>query len=311
MDFVVVTTCTNRKRVRPARGLQARSLKCGLVGDVARQWADKIRTAPSQANAIDLYCGRGFQEAVNTSSANDMPLFVISAGLGIVSVDQQLPSYDLTLANGSSDSIQKKVVEAILPTDWWHAISTALGRKMPVADLVQDYRKQRVLIACSEIYAQMIARDIEMLPESDQRRIRIFGPRDPSRLPSVLHPFIMPYDERFDGANGPLRGTRSDFPQRTLRHFVELLMPRSLIADDPESDAALIRESHKKWAWPDIPIRRKMSDEQIMEMVPKFWEQARGGSARMLRILRDQELVACEQRRFGMLFKLAKERYAL
>jgi hypothetical protein len=311
MNMIVVTTCTNRKRLRPEKTLQARSLKRGLLDDVARQWVGNIKVAPRRVEVTKLYCGRGFSEALKTSTSNQVPLFVISAGLGVISGDQCNPAYSLTLTNGSPDAIWEKIIEPIYPPEWWTALSNAQGRETPFASLVKEFPNQRVLVACSEIYALMIAKDIESLPNLDQDRIRIFGPRNPSRLPSTLRPLIMPYDERFDGPDGPLRGTRNDFPQRTLRHFVESLMPTKSNSNNPKQDALLIKDALEKWPWPARPVRQKMSDEKIIEMVLKLWEQARGGSGRMLRLLRDEQLVACGQRRFATLFKQAKKRYSL
>jgi hypothetical protein len=311
MSFVVVTSCTNRKRFQSSEALQARSLRRGLLEDVAHQWVERIKAHPGQTPAVDLYRGRGFQEAVKAGSSSDVTMFVISAGLGIVAKDQLLPAYSLTLTTGSADSVQEKIVRSIHPTDWWEALSNTWDRSAPFADLVQDFPKRRLLVACSEIYAQMISRDIETLPEIERRRVRLFGPRHPSRLPSALRQLVMPYDERFDGINGPFRGTRSDFPHRTLRHFVEYILPESSVLSDPEHDAALVRTVQKDWAWPERPNRQPKSDEQILEIIPNLWERAQGRSSRMLRVLRDEELIACEQGRFATLFKLAKERHAL
>ena len=311
MDFVVVTNCTNRKRLCSDVGLQARLLDRSSLEEVAGQWTKRIRAIPGHTTGSDLYCGRGFQEAVKTSSSGDTPMFIISAGLGLLPADQLLPAYSLTLTNGSPDSIRSKVIKPILPHDWWEAMTSARDLQAPLAGLVQNFSDQRVLVACSEIYAQMISKDIETLQETDRKRVRILGPRNPSRLPCALRSLVMPYDERFDGVEGPYRGTRSDFPQRTLRHFAESIIPQSPIMDSPEQDAALVMEAHEIWTYPVIPKRRQMSDEQILEMIPNLWERARGGSVRMLRVLRDEEQIACEQRRFGILFKQAKERYAL
>jgi hypothetical protein len=311
MSFVVVTSCTNRKRFQSSEALQARSLHRGLLEDVAHQWVERVKADPGQTPTVDLYQGRGFQEAVKASSSSDGAMFVLSAGLGIVREDQLIPAYSLTLTAGSADSVQEKIVRSIHPTEWWEALSSAWDQPTPFADLARDFPKRRVLVACSEIYAQMISRDIEILPETERRRVRLFGPRKPSRLSPILQPLVMPYDERFDGNDGPLRGTRSDFPQRALRHFVEHLMPETSVLDDPEYDATLIKKAHESWKLLERPKRQPKSDEQILDVISNLWERAQGRSGRMLRVLRDEELIACEQGRFAALFKQVKERHAL
>ena len=49
-----------------------------------------------------------------------------------------------------------------------------------------------------------------------------------------------------------------------------------------------------------------MSDEEIIKKIQQLWDKADGKSNKMLRVLRDEESIACEQGRFSRLFKLAK-----
>src|SRR3546814_9801405 len=47
-----------------------------------------------------------------------------------------------------------------------------------------------------------------------------------------LHPWLMPYDDRLDGCDSPLPGTRSDFASRAAHHFVE-----AVVLDTPKASA--------------------------------------------------------------------------
>jgi hypothetical protein len=61
----------------------------------------------------------------------------------------------------------------------------------------------------------------------------------------------------------------------------------------------------------DIPPRERKSDEELMEIMDLNWGRARGQASLMLRVLRDDLLIACEQKRFAGLFRHLKERRAV
>lgn len=78
---VVLTSCTNRKRVAP-RNLAASKLKPGDLQSVATAWRNKLRSAKDRVEAGDLYCGRAFREAEQAATQAHAGFFIVSAGLG-------------------------------------------------------------------------------------------------------------------------------------------------------------------------------------------------------------------------------------
>lgn len=311
MTPLVITACSNRKRHMPSEDLCARNLPKGILEQTAERWWAHVETAGVTHFAKDLYCGRGFREAVLASEVNASPLYVISAGLGLVHPDQQIPAYDLTLSRTSEDFIKKKIIEPINDAEWWSAANETHGTSAPIADLIHEHTSAVVLIAGSEGYFRLISEDLCSLNSVDQLRLRIFGPQDLSAIPKRLHTNVMPYVESFDGPDSPIPGTKSDFAQRALRHFVEQILPMSSSINDPERHRKAINLVSADWQAPAKIQRVQKSDEQIIELVQSLWTRAKGGSGRMLRILRDEEQVACEQGRFAALFKQAKEKYSL
>jgi thymidylate synthase len=113
----------------------------------------------------------------------------------------------------------------------------------------------------------------------------------------------MPYDERLEGiANHG--GTRSDFPQRALKHFVAHLHAQELsVADATSQVCAAMSASFK----PIIPKRMKTPDEQIAELIRTNWSHCEGSASKLLRFLRDDANVACEQSRFSGIWREIKE----
>jgi hypothetical protein len=147
----------------------------------------------------------------------------------------------------------------------------------------------------------MIACDLLSLPEKARRRLRIFSLSPRSALPESLGNHIMPYDARFDGTGSPMPGTRGDFAQRAMAHFAG-----TILAKHPDGDL----ESHTKainrvlsTLRPPRPISRtKASDDEIVALIHRHWSKVDGLSSRMLRYLRDDLNIACEQSRFRDLF---------
>ena len=60
-------------------------------------------------------------------------------------------------------------------------------------------------------------------------------------------------------------------------------------------------------AFPFLPDRVRKTDSEITQLIIKNWEKSSGYSSRMHRILRDEELVSCEQKRFQKLFHNVKQ----
>jgi hypothetical protein len=311
MDTIVITTCSNRKRVKPSNFLRARSLPVGDLQSISKEWNDRISNAPDRQVPADLYCGRGFREAENAAKKLKTKPLVISAGLGLLSSDCEIPAYDLTLSPYSLDSVFTRIAEKITPSEWWEAIALAQKKKHPISSLVATKPKSLVLIACSGNYTNLISNDLMNLKETDLSRVRLFGPKKLKGIPEAIRPLIMPYDERFDGPSSPLPGTRGDFAQRVMCHFAEHVARPPKDLHKPERHAELIEEILNGWKYPRQVTRIKKTDDEIIDLVANLWPRAQGSSGRMLRVLRDQEMIACEQGRFASLFKIAKERYSL
>lgn len=116
---LLVTTCTLRKRVVPSPRLRARDLQLGAIEGVSREWSERVAAAVPAAQAWRLYCGRGFQEALQAArSIGSLPA-IVSAGLGILDGEQSIPAYSLTVVSGSPDDVTAKSHPCASPETWW------------------------------------------------------------------------------------------------------------------------------------------------------------------------------------------------
>jgi hypothetical protein len=99
---------------------------------------------------------------------------------------------------------------------------------------------------------------------------------------------------------GGYDGTRAEFPQRALRHFVEELAAHKLaLADAHVAVAAALEGLGRR----TTPIRQRRTDAQIAKILRQRWRAYGGSSTRLHRYLRDDALVACEQSRFRALWR--------
>lgn len=291
---IVFTACTQRKRVTPSPLLCARDLSQGSLQAVVKSWNDRIAKAEERVPAEDVYCGRSFFEAKRAARAAQAELQIVSAGLGLVHSKQEIPSYNLTVSRGGDDCVLDKL-EGHGDADWWgalgghEALRAALNRSSGI-----------ILIALPSAYLRMVAPALDDISNRLCERIRIVGGRNVPRLNPRLESARLPYDDRLDGPESSLPGTRSDFASRAARHFVE-----EILVKNPHASSRVHREqveaSLATWTRPTAKAGVRKSDEEVKSIVRTNWMRAGGRSTTLLRILRDELNIACEQKRFSNL----------
>ena len=295
----LLVPCSSRKRIRSDQISRAVSLPISRQSDLETAWLERVSALPIRCKARDLYGGRGFQLALRTSAVSGAPLYAVSAGLGLVSVETMIPSYGITVSGKGDESIGTRVVGQFEPASWWSAIS--LGPySTSIASVFQNAGPGLVVMALSQPYARMLAPSLLSLPDFAIERLRIVGSNLGQFLPQRLAATVMPYDERLEAV---VAGTRSDFAQRALLHFVSNGLPAV-----PNGDL----KAHREWVTTVLagkrrPIRKqrnRLADEDILVLIKQNLSTTIS-IGRLLRILRDREGVACEQARFSRLYRQA------
>jgi hypothetical protein len=267
---------------------------------VQSAWLKKIGTLSPETPARALYAGRGFGLAAQAATIAKAKLYILSAGLGLIAAPDLVPTYGLTVSDGYAESVAAKVSGEFDPAAWFSALLSG-----PYSEKWSDAigRPGRILVALTRPYAEMVG---SSLLESDPAvlpRLRIFGAALPTALPRALRPAVVPYDDRLDTI---LPGTRADFSQRALFHFVKFVAPKN-VAQDREEDFAAVSASLKRAVVPDRIRRPRRTDEEILGLISARL-QSEFGIARILRALREEEGVACEQSRFSRLYRTAVNR---
>lgn len=295
---IVVTNCTNRKRVGDDTVALTSADMSGSLSSVAARWGNAIRNARPSKQAQDVYMGRAFSEARQVTAALNGTLHIISAGLGVVDAADAIPSYNLTVAEGANSL--KPLLKQLgkRPSDWWTALTTELGKQRSVGALLERNADALALVALPGSYIALIAEDLASLTQTQLSKVRIItSDHGRSLVPEQARHVVLPYDERLQGSS--YVGTRTDFPQRALRHFIETQAGHQLSLDDARMAVSAAMLTLKK---PIIPVRERKTDSEILALLHKNWHRFDGASARLLRYLRDEALVACEQSRFRNLW---------
>lgn len=306
MHTILITTCTGRKKITSLPALHASTLPKGNQGEVLRNWKILVSAAPVVGTASAIYCGRGFSEILKVAQQFHCQVHIISAGLGLLSSERMIPSYNLTISPSLPESIQGRVAGTFCSSQWWQDINKGSRRPAtPLADLISSNTDARFLISLSRSYAEMVGDDLDSLSDHDLERVRIFGLSRPNYLNARLKKICMPYDERFDGPDNTGIGTRSDFPQRTTCHFLKHIYRGNEKGNSLEH-AKQVSEFLEGKRYPCKVERISQTDDQIRGIIQERWEQTKGASSKMLRVLRDDLLVSCEQKRFAQLFKEVK-----
>lgn len=279
--------------------LQAREAPTGSTNEVATWWSRRLKAAPATTSVRNIYGGRAFVDAVEAARQAEAGLLVVSAGLGLIDADTQAPAYSLTTTRRDPDCILDKTDDTAAA--WWAAITAA----SPFKTAALETEEGLILAALPAAYLNMVAADWSAWPAERLSRLRLFSKEEPGGGAVALRQAWMPYDDRLDTVDDTHEGTQGDFAQRALRHFVSAV-GGGRIEDDRRAVLAALEGLHPR----QIPVRTRMSDAEITDIIARDWDIVGGRSSAMLRRLRDDLVVACEQSRFQGLFKAAADRRA-
>jgi hypothetical protein len=302
---VIMTTCTNRKRKAVSDELRISALKPGGLAEVAGQWARRLAASSLHHLPSAIYGGRGFQEARSVASALDARLLVVSAGLGLIDADIEVPPYACTIVTGVSDSVASRVEGTFSSARWWSALNELSPFGLAMHAALSD-SEGLILASLSDAYIEMIAADLLTLPDDVLGRLRLFTRAPINRIKADLRSYVMPYDQRLDGPDSPIPGTISDFSGRALRHFADTI----LLSDDHRTASEhtqTVRSVVENWRTPERRVRLRLDDSAILTIIRNHWADPKGMS---LPRLRGEFNVACEQGRYAGLAAIIRSEQA-
>lgn len=299
MTTIIITNCTSRKRLA---GLEPIVLKDGDFSSVeamAKSWKNQLNKQKLSLPVASLYVGRSVSDAKFVAAKLNARLMFVSTGLGLIENDSKHPPYNLTI-NKTLHSIKPHLKNLnAQPSDWWREINAAQSKSNALSSLINQPSISLVMIALSSSYIELISKELENIDREAIGKLRIFTSRPGIKaLTGNLQKTVMPYDERLEASTLP--GTRNDFPQRSMRHFIDML---DLSGASIDTAKIAVREAMNQLHIAEQVTRSRLPDPEISLLIESAWYMHNGSSARLLRYLRDEALVSCEQSRFQRIWK--------
>lgn len=294
----VVSPCSARKAKLSSSALCATSLPEGPQAKVGASWLKRLEKAPRSGRFTprELYVGVAIQRIQAAAERLTSPMFVISAGLGLIAGSARVPPYDLTLSPTAASPLSRHTVDTFQPAAWWALIQQGPFAS-PLSALAED--EGRVLIALTKPYASLVGEALATSPEDLRKRLRLFGAGLQQHLPTRLHDMVMPYDRRLDVL---IPGTRYDFSARALDHFSRLIASTPM--EDTSVDSQHVEQVLRHAAAPVSAKRPRASDEEIKRYIGTLLSRGLSSSKALFH-LRNEHQVACEQSRFRRLYEEA------
>ena len=272
----------------PEAALRMRSLPPGDMEYRFTAWDRNVTAATNRRRLLDLYQGEAWVQAKGLAAdarahGFDVRMLVASAGLGLNEVSHAAPPYAATFASGHADSVTDDLNQ--LPR-WW-----SLLRGRPQSTSLAEHSDNSILMVLSENYARAMDQDLTDLAARGGDYLLVGGWRHVNGLNRLA-------------ADRDLReslgGTVSSLGLRMARRWLAERTGSNLWNQHDAAEwsnwAAIARKSENYQ-------RRQASDSEIVEIIESLVQHEPTLSAtRALRQVRDSG-IACEQKRFGSLFR--------
>jgi hypothetical protein len=274
----VVVSCTNSKTLPVSPGLRVADLKEGS-GRLQR-WNERVEAAQQRRALRSLYAGVQWAASLElekhaTQLGYEVDLWVVSAGLGLMSADAAAPAYAASFAPG---------VDAVASTpsglrEWWECLSR---RGSSFHELAAKH--DQVLVVLAPTYLDVVMPDLAALRGD---RLAIVSSLSDSLVYSSV------------GLRPALGASSMNLNARAAAALLDLA------AGEPIGSAA-VRARWDEWRSHNAqrsPIgRRGVDDDEVSAFIEARLAAAHASRSALLAAFRGQG-TACEQTRFQRLYE--------
>jgi hypothetical protein len=270
-----------------------------------RRWSRNVEGyAGARTRALDLYCGNAWSVVRRISASGDLGpkvrLWIVSAGLGLVTPQTMVPPYSATFAVGEPDSVVRDGdQEDVLA--WWRLLVAWRKSKVSgvgsIADIARRHPREPLIAALSDDYLSALREDLAkargLLDNAASLVIISAGARKDGELAKNF----LPCDSRLEHRFGR---SRMALNARVLEAFLnQHLRDGRTIGSVREHYADLLGSLPPA----SYPVRERGSDDRVRSFIRTRLAKDPGGRhTSLLRLYRGQGL-ACEQSRFRKLFR--------
>ena len=348
--IILVSTCTDSKKVLPTENAQLRN--CSSISD----WQEKLDQVVSPlVPARDLYSGAHWnktlavQKVLSNLSHITSELWILSAGYGLIPENEPLKPYSATFSCGF-DSIHQLEWSTEISTskdrarDWWNKLQEAKTKGTPKS-LIEIAPSENALwiVILSKEYMPALEQDLISLVSAGKQLLVISAGSyaDRSMLHPALLPRLFPLSEKFEMyrscLHGPKVALNANFAHWLVIERLEELLtaPDNLLESIADIDRKLPIPSQMDCqtflqaavnCGSDLPVEdhgnndslsefwvkrnrtiQRMTDEEVLRFISRHYKSGDSSASKLLDILRHQEGLSCEQKRFGKLFRAFEE----
>ena len=297
----IISSCTNSKKMIASKHLQIANYSTKLnLDEIIKVWKKSLESdSTTKIKALELYKGGAWKATIATkqvlATKFKTKLYIASAGYGLIDSEYEVHSYDSTFASGTVNSVSKfsKLSNKEATINWWNginciSINSFESNRYTFIILPHDY-----LIATQDFIKDLI--------ERNSKNVFIFTANQ-HKTPKFMENNIINFDSKF---NSYQAGVISNMLQRAVLWLSNEIIFHNI----PISHSALQSHIEKKMSIHDsfvMPVRIKLSEEdikiKIRELISK---EAISSASHGLRRFRKLGF-ACEQKRFGKLYKQIK-----
>lgn len=308
----IIVTCTKSKTVSVPESLKLRSVKRGTVEQRASLWCERLKKSSAERIKVEsIYKGDHWSVAKdirNLAGGKKFKVWVCSAGYGLLSFEDKVPSYSATFSGAHPDSVvaKSKVLDRRSGlADWWDALcrwpKSNLRPKRSICHLVSESPKIPLVVVGSDEYLYAMQRDLKSaLAELDSPNLLSILSAGCKQLEG-LDQNLIPYDARMQNyVGGALRSLNMRVARWALgecgRSKPTTKVLRNKVSEQLKNQPAFA-----------MPVRKPISDDAVRKFILRELNRdSRACHSPLLRKLREQNK-ACEQKRFASLFREVKE----
>lgn len=306
-SICLLVGCTKRKRLPVASDLRFGAMAPGPAEEVASAWVARERRSFDRLPAEQMYSGTGWRRSLEAlaaarknSQASEM--FVLSAGMGLVSMQQRIPAYSATFAGGEdrvADRIEGQESTSAAHRAWWSVLGTG-SQDQHRAVLEAAAPHTIVAAAFGADYLDALMDDLECLARElgpDRFYIICIG-ADATRMPTPLRECLLPFDVSIEGLLGVARSALNAAALEWLvSHVGQLPWRRSSV----RTLVGSVMERCGRTAAIEKRITSMADSEIRMWISARLAQDPLATRTRLLRELRRDG--SCEQGRFARLFE--------
>jgi len=301
--FSFVSTCTFRKTVKPDPACLMGMVEGADLSTRFRNWTHNIESCRAPlCRPLSLYSG-GSWSAVRRiiEASSGIRPWVVSAGHGLISVDQPVCSYGATFAAGEADSILAGKSDSNSLREWWRLLCEwrkKLGAEISsITEIALRYPNEPIVAALSADYLKATLDDLVQarcaLADPDLLILISAGTKPKGPLANNL----VPADARFEHLFGKSRLVLNNkIAALVLREFKPEQMRARQVSEHLEKMICELPPS-------SYPTRTRGTDADVRRFLEsKLSTIAHPSYTALLKEYRALGR-ACEQRRFRALFR--------